>query len=159
MTDRTPGDTEIVAALAGWAAALTAGDRATALVAAQQAMALARSGNSPYLAVTAACVEHAGGTAAEVAHQASSCSCSFCGASEDGARLIAGPDVFICEGCIRNSGHQQVAQRGAGHPTGEPCSFCNRRPAESAPIVATTEHSICSNCVSLCARIFSGEDA
>jgi hypothetical protein len=159
VVERTAGDTEIVAALAGWSAALTAGDQATALIAAQQAMALARSANSPYMAVAAACVEHAGGTAAEVSHQAHSCSCSFCGATEDRARLIAGPHVFICESCIGSGDDQPLAQRGAGDATGTPCSFCNRRPTESAPVVATTDHSICANCVSLCARIFSGGDA
>jgi len=157
MAERTAGDTEIVAALAGWAAALTAGDRETALVAAQRAMALARSANSPYAAVTAACVEHTGGTAAEVHHQVRSC--SFCGATEDRARLIAGPDVFICDACIGGGSDQQVPRLGAGDAPGRPCSFCNKRPTESAPVVVTPDHSICGNCVSLCARIISGGDA
>jgi ClpX C4-type zinc finger len=157
--ERTAGDTDIVAALARFAAALTAGDQPTALVAAQQATSLALSANSPYSAVAEACVEHAGGHAAEVSHQALSYSCSFCGATEDEARLIAGPDVFICESCIGSGGDELVARRGAGDATWNPCSFCNRPPTESAPALATTDDSICAKCVSLCARILSGGDA
>jgi hypothetical protein len=159
VTERMPANTEIVAALSGWAAALTVGDRATALVAAQRAMALARSVDRPYAAVTAACVEHAGGTAAELFRQASPSSCSFCEATEDTARLVAGPGVFICEVCITSGRDQKVAQGGAGNATGRPCSFCNSRPSASAPAVATTNQSICAACLRICARILSGKDA
>jgi hypothetical protein len=154
MVERTPGDTEIAAALKAWAAARHRGDKVAALAAAQQAMAIARSANSPYLAVTAACVEHAGGGAADVPLQTHSGSCSFCGATEGVARLVAGPHVFVCESCVRG-GNQEIFQGGPE----DRCSFCNRLSSDSPQALATAHHSICANCMSTCAQILSGGQA
>jgi hypothetical protein len=132
--ENSTGDGEFVAALAGWAAALADGDRPAALAAAERALELARSANSPYLVVAEACVEHAGGAAAVPSHEAIPCSCSFCGATQDGTRLIGGPDVFVCETCI-GSDSQPEARHGAGEATGRSWSFCNAPANESASAV------------------------
>ena len=168
MIERTPGDSEIVAALSGMANALYSRNNALALRHAEDALELARSFNRPYTIVAEACVESCGGTATQdVARpfgHAPVCACSFCGAPDGGdGRLIAGPAVFICVACLDTCVVPLPAQNGvparddarsevATAPGKGSCSFCGRPPHEVTIILAAHGYFICSTCVPLCRR-------
>ncbi len=81
--------------------------------------------------------------------------CSFCGrAQRQVAKLIAGPGVYICSGC--------VALARTWPPTpypGRTCSFCGRwRPGEGR-VVTKGSTSICEECLDLCDEILAEEQA
>jgi len=64
--------------------------------------------------------------------------CSFCGRPEDDVEsLIAGPRVFICDGCVER-------ERAAPSPARR-CAFCRRRGAAR----------ICGECLDLCDAILA----
>jgi ribosomal protein S14 len=95
--------------------------------------------------------------------------CSFCGrprAQVD--KLISGPDVFICDGCIERA--ERVAKHGPQSPFAPAvkqdrarCSFCGQRQGaqrtrgSASPVVRTMlaagTRRICSDCLGLCRRI------
>jgi hypothetical protein len=89
--------------------------------------------------------------------------CSFCLLpSEQVDKLIAGPEVFICDACVTSA--EQVLRtqkpRGAGHQRMEPaasartrCSFCGRKPSDARRIVGAAEGTACSECLQLCRQI------
>lgn len=89
--------------------------------------------------------------------------CSFCLLpSEKVAKLIAGPDVFICDACVGSA--EQVLRmrkpRDAGHQRMEPidaprtrCSFCRRKPTEARRIVGAAGGTVCSECLEQCRQI------
>jgi hypothetical protein len=90
--------------------------------------------------------------------------CSFCNISQaDTQRLIAGPGVYICGGCVAAvrtvvdsaqpaKGPRQVVLRPA---TAEDhgCSFCAKRPPTVASMVKGGRARICDECVALCEDI------
>jgi hypothetical protein len=87
--------------------------------------------------------------------------CSFCGAPASIERqLIAGPFVFICNGCvsiaslalIRSNDSAATATAASSRGQRECCSFCGKSPRTdtSIDLVLGSEKSICSNCVNLC---------
>jgi hypothetical protein len=90
--------------------------------------------------------------------------CSFCNVSEaDTARLIAGPAVHICGGCVAAArtvvdsaspakGPRQVVLRPAGGED-HPCSFCTKTPAVVPAMVKGGRGRICSECLDLCEAI------
>lgn len=110
--------------------------------------------------------------------------CSFCTAmSSDVEKLIAGPGIHICDGCISRAqvalDEGRVAAPGA---RGTECAFCGKR-AEDVDIVPASEvhvattlagsslHSfdarttkgapvpaICAECVNLCAEILDASE-
>lgn len=91
--------------------------------------------------------------------------CSFCGRlSEHVAKLIAGPEVFICDACVALAEQVQQTRKPKGtarariEPDGSPtvrCSFCGRKGSES-PLVGTTENTVCRDCLELCRHILEG---
>jgi len=88
--------------------------------------------------------------------------CSFCGLlSEHVARLIAGPEVFICDACVRlaEAVQQTRKPKSSARARIEPiasgkvrCSFCGRKGSE-ARLVGDTENTVCRDCLELCRRI------
>ncbi len=85
--------------------------------------------------------------------------CSFCGAKDTVvARLVAGPGVYICGGCI-DLARQVIAAAEAvsGPPQGAEialsCSFCGHSAAEVERLVAGPGVYICGSCVDLCVEI------
>lgn len=111
--------------------------------------------------------------------------CSFCGAARDEVgNLIAGPGVFICDGCVRLA--HEVLVEGVQrterpvHLVGVPpedvrarCSFCGRRRRRASGMAAAPGRPpvgkfarraealcICVDCLRLCDEILSeGLDA
>lgn len=105
-------------------------------------------------------------------------SCTFCGKTQKKVRkLIAGPGVYICDGCIAQaqhvlgSGQPAGTERGTMNPvphdqTGVRCSFCGKDRAQAAglavmPTVTVPRTSanaaICSECLNLCTEIVKEE--
>jgi hypothetical protein len=94
--------------------------------------------------------------------------CTFCDRPpSEVAKLVAGPNVFICDRCI---GHVEGALSGghdtrssdltvAGPRTRARCSFCGKARATERPIVVAKAASACRECVSICRRIVDGRTA
>jgi ClpX C4-type zinc finger protein len=70
------------------------------------------------------------------------------------AKLIAGPNVFICDECIAAAETSRARQRAApaGHRSSRRCGFCSRRANSTRSIVEGTT-SICSDCLRACREI------
>jgi hypothetical protein len=90
--------------------------------------------------------------------------CSFCGrSSNEVAKLIAGPGVYICDGCVGRV--RQVLD--TGEPTGTElslivslpegstlkCSFCGQPASRVSAMADGSRLSMCANCVKLCEDI------
>ena len=102
--------------------------------------------------------------------------CTFCGKDQKRVKkLIAGPSVYICDGCtglarvVISDGQPvttAIAELTAG-PEDEPrtqCSFCGKRRDQVAGLVVSpvqTERkapaTICSECLDLCTEIITEE--
>lgn len=89
--------------------------------------------------------------------------CTFCSRPpSEVAKLVAGPNVFICDRCIGRvegvfAGRRETAQSLltlAGHRARARCSFCGKSKAADRPIaVADKATSVCRDCASMCRRI------
>ena len=100
--------------------------------------------------------------------------CSFCGRAQRKTRkLVAGPDVYICESCVERAA-SVIASGRSDQTTLSPltpvppaeksrrCSFCGKHRHQLSGL-ATTEHNphgklntdaaICSDCLTLCREI------
>ena len=89
--------------------------------------------------------------------------CSFCGKKQAEAKtLIAGPAVYICDECVRDS---KIALT-SSEPTGTitmilskaaqvTCSFCGQKPTEVDGIVGAPQAKICNQCIKICEEILA----
>ena len=87
--------------------------------------------------------------------------CTFCARPpSEVSKLIAGPNVFICDACVSR------AERAVdGEPIGglelanvrstRRCSFCSKR-SEFAALVLSTSANVCGDCLELCRAILGG---
>jgi hypothetical protein len=102
--------------------------------------------------------------------------CTFCGKDQKRVqKLIAGPGVYICDGCVEKAkgvtGDGQpvtteIAELTAG-PAHEPktrCSFCGKHRDQVASLVVSSIQTdrkvpatICSECLGLCTEIIAEE--
>ncbi|MDZ4858578.1 MAG: ClpX C4-type zinc finger protein [Candidatus Hydrogenedentes bacterium] len=91
--------------------------------------------------------------------------CDFCGkASIEVAKLIAGPDISICDACVVKyasaitsaSKSDEPREVAGGAVSQQPCSFCGQVEPEVARIVEKNV-CICAECLALCLKII-GED-
>src|SRR5260221_5657850 len=83
--------------------------------------------------------------------------CTFCKQSQDKVdKLIAGPNVFICDACVT-----LPEQSTTGSPTARSllaltsnakarCSFCRKRRARDRPLLTGPAASICAPCLIVC---------
>ncbi len=97
-------------------------------------------------------------------------SCSFCGKHQKQVKkLIAGPGVYICDGCV-DLVHAVFAATGGAVSTpiatiaqlaaadgAEQCSFCGKRREQVAAMASTGHALICNECLGLCDEIISEE--
>jgi ATP-dependent protease Clp ATPase subunit len=97
-------------------------------------------------------------------------SCSFCGKSQKQVKkLIAGPDVYICDGCMRRA-QAVIAEPGWAASTAsaaieqvsaetgaEQCSFCGKHRHQVAAMASAGDARICDECLKLCDEIVSEE--
>jgi hypothetical protein len=85
--------------------------------------------------------------------------CTFCDRpSDEVSKLIAGPNVYICDACVGAS--ESVLRGGASARATKAavtsklrCSFCSKRVSERRPVVSGSVASICSECVRICREI------
>jgi hypothetical protein len=89
--------------------------------------------------------------------------CSFCNKpKEDVARLIAGPNVFICEECVEIcndiiADDRRVSKQAGGHtaereevkrwPNSIECALCRKAVPVEQSVVINKRGILCSNCV------------
>ena len=88
--------------------------------------------------------------------------CSFCGLlSEQVDKLIAGPEVFICDGCVALAEQVQRTQKAEANAranigpiasTRIRCSFCGRKGGD-VQLLGDRESTVCHECLGLCRRI------
>ena len=74
--------------------------------------------------------------------------CAFCRRERtEVAQIIAGPGVYICDGCIRTADLRE--------PTAEVCSFCGKGSHQitAVHVAAEGRATICEECVALCQQI------
>lgn len=80
------------------------------------------------------------------------------------AKLIAGPDVFICDACIDAaeraiSGKNRAVAARVVHAAGRTrCSFCRKRPDADRRVVAGPAN-ICTECLRVCREILDSRAA
>ena len=96
--------------------------------------------------------------------------CSFCGKNQKQVRkLIAGPGVYICNGCtggartVLAAAGQTVStpvatiQAVGDDASAGPCGFCGKARHRVEAMAAAGDARICNECVDLCEEI-TGED-
>jgi ClpX C4-type zinc finger protein len=96
-------------------------------------------------------------------------SCSFCGRDQKHVKkLIAGPGVYICDRCVSRA-DEVLATAGTDAATAgsirvvgaeagaERCSFCGKRRAQVARMVAAGRDTVCDECLGLCHEILVEE--
>jgi ATP-dependent protease Clp ATPase subunit len=81
--------------------------------------------------------------------------CSFCGRPQRRVpKLIAGPGVYICSGCVA------LARTWPPAPApGRTCSFCGWWKPGQGRVVAQGSVAICERCLDLCDEIIADEQA
>jgi hypothetical protein len=97
--------------------------------------------------------------------------CSFCGKNQKQVKkLIAGPGVYICDGCITLAGQVIATGEAAATPlsaveplgvdmTSGRCSFCGKQRHQVSGIAAAADGTICTECLELCNEILAEEFA
>jgi hypothetical protein len=89
--------------------------------------------------------------------------CTFCERPpSELANLLAGPNVFICDDCVRAADRAM-----SGRPTATPrlsragagakaaCSFCSKRASAQRPMARGDEANVCAECVAVCHQILA----
>jgi ATP-dependent protease Clp ATPase subunit len=81
--------------------------------------------------------------------------CSFCGRAQKAvAKLIAGPGVYICSGCVTLARSWEPLP----HP-GRSCSFCGSWAPSEHRVTGHGMVAICDQCLDLCDEIIAEEQA
>lgn len=79
--------------------------------------------------------------------------CSWCNRSPaEVAKLVAGPNVFICDACVAES-EQAIAAAEGRHR----CDFC-RKTAKASRRVLAGPPNICADCLRICREIIDSAD-
>ena len=84
--------------------------------------------------------------------------CTFCGRPpSEVAKLIRGPNVFICDGCIALG--ERALSGGAGGALAvarggkAACSFCGKRRSAERAMVIGPASNVCDACIGVCRHI------
>ena len=85
--------------------------------------------------------------------------CTFCDeAPRESAKLIAGPNVFVCDRCVERA--EKALARGraadltrAGARSKVTCSFCGKPRSASREIATGEAASVCAQCLGVCRQI------
>ncbi len=79
--------------------------------------------------------------------------CSACGRMKaEVTRMIAGPHVYLCDGCVEQSARQLSLRQPP--PEGVRCRFCRQRRAKVAQ-TAVGSVTVCADCVGLMESILA----
>ena len=83
--------------------------------------------------------------------------CSWCKRPPaEVSRLIAGPDVYICDSCVDAA--ERTVSSSSFHPktgTRQRCNFCRKRATDSRRLV-TGSANVCTDCLAVCREILNG---
>jgi hypothetical protein len=88
--------------------------------------------------------------------------CTFCERPpSEIAKLLSGPNVFICDGCVGNAEDAVIGRSGGKGPSKmalakggrAECSFCGERRSAERPVVIAPTSNICAACVKICRQI------
>ena len=85
--------------------------------------------------------------------------CTFCGRPpSEVEKLIAGPNVFICDACVALAARALVTKRPAGalalaKSALARCSFCRKRNAGARIVIAGPASNVCADCLTVCRQI------
>ena len=91
--------------------------------------------------------------------------CTFCQRSPaEVDKLIAGPNVFICDSCVAQAEKAGGGVRGGGRLIKSTsamarCSFCGKRRTPTRPGITGGDASVCAECLQVCRQILDGRDA
>lgn len=110
-------------------------------------------------------IEAAGGTGGwKVRKTSGELACTFCGLAKDEvAKLIAGPGVYICDGCVtlaRQVGAEPVVTsrtrlERVARVSELDCSFCGKVAERVERLVAGPDARICADCLDLCEEVLT----
>jgi hypothetical protein len=85
--------------------------------------------------------------------------CTWCGRPpSEVEKLVAGPNVYLCDGCLQQA---ERALRAAGGSSGftatrspkSRCSFCSRRAGSARQLVIHRAANVCTQCLQQCRDI------
>ena len=87
--------------------------------------------------------------------------CTWCNRPpSEVAKLVAGPNVYICDGCVTAAGRVERGTAKTGGPlklaksgSRERCTFCHKRPSDTRQVVTGPSAHICSDCSRICREI------
>ncbi len=92
--------------------------------------------------------------------------CSFCGLDKiETRKVIAGPGVYICDGCIRLAtevvqeneakGNERI-KLAAMSDRNAKCTFCGKKGRRGDRVAETGDARICDECLGICTDILVG---
>ena len=91
--------------------------------------------------------------------------CTYCGLPpSEVAKLIAGPNVYICDACVARAEKavNAGADRGpvvASKSLTARCAFCRKRRSAARPLIAQPAGNICGECLRVCRQILDDRAA
>jgi hypothetical protein len=75
-------------------------------------------------------------------------------------KLVAGPNIYICDACVTAAARVERGQGKAGGPlklaragSRDRCTFCHKRPNDTRVVVTGPAANICSDCLRTCREI------
>jgi hypothetical protein len=91
--------------------------------------------------------------------------CTWCDRPQsEVSKLIAGPNVFICESCIEAAEHAMRGAPGIGLKRTTAgakgrCAFCRKRSSQKRSVVIGPAADVCEECLRVCREILDGRAA
>jgi hypothetical protein len=91
--------------------------------------------------------------------------CTWCDRPDrEVTKLIAGPDIFICDSCIDAAEHALQGSTGlslqrASARAMRRCSFCRKRSGPNRVVIAGPAADVCEECLKICRQILDGRAA
>jgi ClpX C4-type zinc finger protein len=90
--------------------------------------------------------------------------CTWCGRpADDVEKLIAGPNVYICDVCIHAAEATAAGDTSAPGPFSQPekknltgrCAFCGKRASQDRSLISAAPGHVCSECLRTCRDILT----
>jgi hypothetical protein len=93
--------------------------------------------------------------------------CTWCDRSPgEVAKLIAGPEVYMCDDCVAAAEQAMQGVPAAHEMTKQPdggakgrCAFCSKRRSDKRPLVTAPAGNVCGECLRMCREILEGRAA
>ena len=86
--------------------------------------------------------------------------CTWCGRPpSEVAKLVAGPNIYICDRCVRDS--ERLLRKNEEGKTSRVarCSFCRRFAGAQRRVAVGKHANVCAECLQLCREFMSLDDA